>query len=45
MFVIDRLALHDLGKEGESSVTSCKFDHKGMGTSQIKFQVMLTVES
>jgi hypothetical protein len=31
MFVIDRLALHNLGKYGETSVTSCKFDHKGDG--------------
>ena len=45
MFVIDRLAFHNLGKYGEASVPSCKFDHNGREVSQIKFQVMLIVES
>jgi hypothetical protein len=45
MFAIDRLALHNLGKYGEASVTSCNFKHNGRGVSQIRFQVMLIVES
>jgi hypothetical protein len=45
MSVINRLALHNLGKYGEASVTSCKFDIRGWEALQIKFQVMLTVES